>query len=488
MTYDITNLIVPIWVSCRTYKYGQKDSRTYISNEKKHMYLQLDGLASDMWYMLVEKYSSEDFEKWAITNGVIEQVDEFIEQLIEQGLILSNQNEVVYTTEVLRNESVDEWNGDEDNSFISDMQSWLIENNFLFSLFFELTYKCNLKCVHCYNPKDMSSVEIEFEKCKQIIDEAYELGCFKMTFSGGEATLHSRFLEIIQYARSKRISVEIFSNGQVLHKNSVLYKSLLQLYPYRVCVSLYSMQKDTHEKVTAVKGSFERTYQLIQQLRKDNVNVQIKNFLLNINCRDCIKVLEMAKDIKASSVADLSLIPTIEGNKKTFEYMVGADELYALYSNPDSPLYVGTDYKTYKLDEIQNDSLCLGGFTGLCISPALDVNICVSMPMPVGNLKTESLTDIWQGAMSKDENNKLYQWQKVAIKDLKECYKEEYCKFCNYCPGMGFLENGYLKKSDVLCAQAKAKMKAYHQAKSNQCSSNELKRDIVPHTYTKNEI
>ena len=54
---------------------------------------------------------------------------------------------------------------------------------------------------------------------------------------------------------------------------------------------------------------------------------------------------------------------------------------------------------------------------------------------------------------------------KVTFKDLKECYKEDYCKFCAYCPGMGMLENGFLKKSDVLCNQAKAKQKAYEHNK-----------------------
>ena len=54
-----------------------------------------------------------------------------------------------------------------------------------------------------------------------------------------------------------------------------------------------------------------------------------------------------------------------------------------------------------------------------------------------------------------------FRMQKVRIADFGECHKEEYCAFCDFCPGMGYLENGFLKKSDVLCMQAKTKMKAY---------------------------
>ena len=67
--------------------------------------------------------------------------------------------------------------------------------------------------------------------------------------------------------------------------------------------------------------------------------------------------------------------------------------------------------------------------------------------------------------MEKDEKSRLYQWHCVTLANLTECYKEDYCAFCNYCPGMGYLENGYLKHSDVQCAQAKAKMKAYYHLK-----------------------
>ena len=221
-----------------------------------------------------------------------------------------------------------------------------------------------------------------------------------------------------------------------------------------------------HERVTAVKGSFENTDGLIRRLRKDNVNVQIKNFLLNFNCMDCIKVKDMAKELHATSVADISLIPTIEGDKKTLQFELSEDDLFKLYTDPDSPLFLGKDFKKLEYERIKDASPCLGGFTGLTVNPNGEVVICVSLPLFMGNLHQTSLIEIWQAAMRKETDSALYRWQSVKISDCIECYQEDYCVFCNYCPGMGYLEKGYLKRSEVLCKQAKIKMRAYHYLKS----------------------
>ena len=338
---------------------------------------------------------------------------------------------------------------------------WCFRNGYLFSLFVELTYGCNLKCVHCYNPKHISSVQIDVNKMKEVIDQARELGVFHITFSGGECTLHKNFIEIVEYARSKRMSVEIFTNGQTLYDNPDLLERIIKAYPYRIGLSMYSLNADTHEKITSVKGSHNKTLSVIKKLRANNINVQIKNFLLNINCKDCISVKKFANEIQANTAGDTSLTPTIEGDTKNFKYVVGEEDLYELYTNPDSPMNVKNTVKR-DINKLLNEGLCSGGSFSLCVSPTLEVHPCVSLPINLGNLNEVTLNEIWQGAVNKDSNSKLYEWQQVSFKDLQECYKEDYCVFCTYCAGMGMLENGYLKKSDVLCTQAKVKQRAYN--------------------------
>lgn len=455
----MTQLILPKWLSFQTYKYGTEESRTFISNERIHEYVLLEGLASDLWKVISDTEDYTKVKEWAETKGLVEELDSFIEELQAQDLILSGTTENSNIGTEIQSVGCD--NEEETAKLEVEMMNWCFRNRYLYSLFVELTYACNIKCVHCYNPKNISSVQIDITEMKEVIDQARELGVFHITFSGGESTLHKNFTEIVEYARSKRMSVEIFTNGQTLYDNPTLLERLVKTYPYRIALSMYSLDGDTHEKITSVKGSHNKTLSVIKELRARNVNVQIKNFLLNINCKDCVSVKRFANEIQANMASDTSLLPTLEGSTKNFQYITTEEDLYELYTNPESPLCV-KDIIKKDITNRQNERPCSAGTHGLCVSPTLEVHPCVSLPINLGNLNEVSLKDIWQGAINKDPNSKLYQWQQVSFKDLKECYKEDYCQFCTYCAGMGMLENGYLKKSDVLCRQAKIKQKAYN--------------------------
>lgn len=457
MKYSYQNIVLPDWISFRTYFPSHENSRTYIMNERKHSYSQLDGLSSDFWQKLASP--EKEFYAFLDDNKLTEAADDFLEMLAEQDLIIL-KGYVSQSQEIV--EDFDTQDGNEATRFVEDMNSWLYENGFMSSLFFELTYRCNLKCIHCYNPKHMADVEIPLEKAKEIIDDAYDLGCISVTLSGGESTTYRNFLKLAEYVRSKHMMLEVFTNGQHLANNDKDYRTLVSIYPHKVGISLYSMDEDKHEKVTSVKGSYQKTIDVIKRLREDGILVQIKNFLLGFTCRDCLAVKEFGKSINAIVTADISLIPTIEGDHKTLQYALDEEDLFELFSNPDSPIYIGSEPYLFDVTEHKDESLCFGGFSGICVSPELEVHVCTSLPMSLGNLKNESLTSIWEDAGKKQENSKLFQWRKKTFEDLKECYKESYCRFCRYCAGMGYLENGYLKRSDVLCKQAKAKERAYN--------------------------
>ena len=60
------------------------------------------------------------------------------------------------------------------------------------SLQFELTHKCNQRCLHCYNQSGMEAnakCDLSVERWKELAREAGELGVFECTISGGEPLL-----------------------------------------------------------------------------------------------------------------------------------------------------------------------------------------------------------------------------------------------------------------------------------------------------------
>lgn len=78
-----------------------------------------------------------------------------------------------------------------------------------------LTNICDLKCPHCYAPKN--SAMIEFEKLTTWLTELDENGCVGVGFGGGEPTLYPQFIELCSYVSNKtNLAVTMTTHGHRL--------------------------------------------------------------------------------------------------------------------------------------------------------------------------------------------------------------------------------------------------------------------------------
>ena len=81
-------------------------------------------------------------------------------------------------------------------------------------LTWELTYACNLACVHCLSssgkrdPRELSTAQ-----CKAIIDELERMQVFYVNIGGGEPTIRPDFWELVDYAGEHRVGVKFSTNG-----------------------------------------------------------------------------------------------------------------------------------------------------------------------------------------------------------------------------------------------------------------------------------
>ncbi|HEV7652879.1 MAG TPA: mycofactocin radical SAM maturase [Actinophytocola sp.] len=81
-------------------------------------------------------------------------------------------------------------------------------------LTWELTYACNLSCVHCLSssgrrdPRELSTVE-----CKAVVDELERMQVFYVNIGGGEPTVRPDFWELVDYATDHHVGVKFSTNG-----------------------------------------------------------------------------------------------------------------------------------------------------------------------------------------------------------------------------------------------------------------------------------
>jgi mycofactocin biosynthetic radical S-adenosylmethionine protein MftC len=81
-------------------------------------------------------------------------------------------------------------------------------------LTWELTYGCNLACVHCLSSSGRRDPEeLSTDECKAVIDELARLQVFYVNIGGGEPTIRPDFTELVEYAVAQGVGVKFSTNG-----------------------------------------------------------------------------------------------------------------------------------------------------------------------------------------------------------------------------------------------------------------------------------
>src|SRR5271166_4239194 len=81
-------------------------------------------------------------------------------------------------------------------------------------LTWELTYACNLACVHCLSssgrrdPNELSAAE-----ARGIVDDMVDMKVFYVNIGGGEPMLRPDFFDLVSYAVDRKVGVKFSTNG-----------------------------------------------------------------------------------------------------------------------------------------------------------------------------------------------------------------------------------------------------------------------------------
>jgi MoaA/NifB/PqqE/SkfB family radical SAM enzyme len=79
---------------------------------------------------------------------------------------------------------------------------------------FELTYGCNLRCVHCYNPTHRALPhELTTAEVCALLKQIADLGVLTVTFTGGEPSVRPDIGDILQCARRQGLLIYLMTNA-----------------------------------------------------------------------------------------------------------------------------------------------------------------------------------------------------------------------------------------------------------------------------------
>jgi len=149
----------------------------------------------------------------------------------------------------------------------------------------ELTYGCNLHCVHCYtdcyNRPELIRRELGFDDITHILDQLADLGCLWICFTGGEIFMRSDFLDIYAYARRTGFLVTLFTNATLITER--LADALAAQPPFSIDISCHGATDETFDRITQVRGSFRRFLAGVRLLLDRGLPVKLKANTMTLN-------------------------------------------------------------------------------------------------------------------------------------------------------------------------------------------------------------
>lgn len=132
-------------------------------------------------------------------------------------------------------------------------------------LTWELTYACNLECVHCLSSSGQRDPrELTTEQAKAVLDELRDLQVFYINIGGGEPMVRRDFFEILEHSIANGIGVKFSTNGAFIDKKNA--ERLAALDYLDIQISLDGTTAEVNDAVRGA-GSYNTAIQAMENLR-----------------------------------------------------------------------------------------------------------------------------------------------------------------------------------------------------------------------------
>lgn len=306
----------------------------------------------------------------------------------------------------------------------------------------ELTQRCNQKCVHCYNNLPMDDHETRRnelshgEYCR-ILDEITAAGCLWLLFTGGEIFIRPDFPDIYAYARQKGLLISLFTNGSLITPAMADFLSTHR--PFAIEISIYGRTRETHERITGVPGSYEKTLRGIRLLSERGLPLIVKTMVITLNKHEVWDMQRMVEEeLGLEFRFDAMINPRIDATPSPLAVRLRPEEIVALdLQDPrrtsEWQRFCG-HFPGLPRDCGPKDALfdCGAGVQAFAIDPVGRLSNCLMWTRTTYNLREGTFHEGWETFLAAVLDQKSRRRTKCAACAIKA--------MCGMCPVNGALE------------------------------------------------
>ena len=274
--------------------------------------------------------------------------------------------------------------------------------------FWEITYRCNSRCLNCEIWKRKSAGELTTNQALDVLGQLRDIDVPHISFSGGEPFLRKDFLEVMAAAHSMGFKYSINTNGSLLDDERC--RKLAQFPPESIYLSLDGACPETHDKIRGVEGSFKGVLDAVDRL-KSHCDPQRTKLFFNttinkLNLDELPRIARLSLDKKMDGMT-MTIVQNVDIFNPAPEMLFGKSEVDRLMKVIDHMLdkykqlmpHMAEYFHNFR-DAVSNINnlyryRCVAGYLLLMIHPNGDVFSCPVAFEKIGNVTVEPLREIW---------------------------------------------------------------------------------------------
>ena len=297
-----------------------------------------------------------------------------------------------------------------------------------FLVVWDYTYRCNLRCKHCYIDAGMPRKEMSYPEKVKALDILADTGVASIALSGGEPLLGEGIFDIIKRGKDYGIHMSLATNGTLITKE--VAEKLAKIGLDYVQISLDSPDPKIHDSFRGVPGAFNRTIRGIKNALEAGLTVEVAMTVTRFNVDQVNPMLNFLKELGVPLFMHFNFIPTGRGKdivnmdidpdtreqilrdlvKKSYQgfpvkAMSTAPQYariaiqFSIEKEKESTLITGHFYQFTGSRRVQEIAEFIGGCGAgrayIALEPNGDIQPCVFMPIKIGNILKDNFRDLW---------------------------------------------------------------------------------------------